>query len=355
MNSGKYALTCPVCLEPLVELLLDQFPDRIAVRADDHAAFDRRVVGQFRLANDVEIPAREVLGLGCDLGNERFLRFGHGAIQTVCRLPALRRYRTPPLRRLSVAHVDLPVYIVSIGKVRAAMTAAALGAPRSSTRDEPGHARDVGLSPRAAVGRDMPGPGLERRRKRAEGANQRVQALGMTNQPGRMPHHRRHRRGIRMLDFGVAGHRGLGLAGQRLWQRRRRLGRDNHRSCRAGTEHQPFEQRVAGKAVRAVYPGAGHFAGREQARDGRAAGKVGIDAAAQVVRRGAHRQRIAGKGEPGARAGFSDAGETPGRPRRIEVRQGQSTQGRRCARPRAPSPWRPRRAARDPPGGRIAS
>ena len=46
-------------LEPRVERLLDQLPDRVAVRPDDHAALDRRVVGQLRAADDVEVPAAE--------------------------------------------------------------------------------------------------------------------------------------------------------------------------------------------------------------------------------------------------------------------------------------------------------
>ena len=48
MNSGKYALTCPVALKRASSCLLDQLPDGVAVRADDHAALDRRVVGQLR-------------------------------------------------------------------------------------------------------------------------------------------------------------------------------------------------------------------------------------------------------------------------------------------------------------------
>ena len=54
-------------LEPLVERLLDQLPDRIAVRTDRHAALDRRVIGELRAPDDVEIPLREVLRLRRDL------------------------------------------------------------------------------------------------------------------------------------------------------------------------------------------------------------------------------------------------------------------------------------------------
>ena len=51
----------PGRLEAAVERLLDQLPDGVAVRPDHHAALDRRVVGQLGAADDVEVPAREVL------------------------------------------------------------------------------------------------------------------------------------------------------------------------------------------------------------------------------------------------------------------------------------------------------
>ena len=44
-------------LDPVVELPLDQLPDGVAVRPDDHEALDRRIVGQLGLADDVQIPA----------------------------------------------------------------------------------------------------------------------------------------------------------------------------------------------------------------------------------------------------------------------------------------------------------
>ena len=72
MNSGKYAFTWPRVLEALVEQALDVLPDRVAVRPDDHAALDRRVVGQLGAADDVEIPARKIFGARRDFGDERF-------------------------------------------------------------------------------------------------------------------------------------------------------------------------------------------------------------------------------------------------------------------------------------------
>jgi len=58
-------------LDPLVEGLLDQLPDGVAVRPDDHAALDRRVVGELRPPDDVEVPLREVLRARRDFGDER--------------------------------------------------------------------------------------------------------------------------------------------------------------------------------------------------------------------------------------------------------------------------------------------
>ena len=43
-------------LEAAVERLLDELPDRIAVRPDDHAALDGGIIGHFRAAHDVQIP-----------------------------------------------------------------------------------------------------------------------------------------------------------------------------------------------------------------------------------------------------------------------------------------------------------
>ncbi len=57
--------------------------------------------------------------------------------------------------------------------------------------------------------------------------------------------------------------------------------------------------------------------------DARAARQVGVDAAAQIVGRGTHRQPIARKVEPGPRAGLRDAGKSMCRPVRIEVRERQ--------------------------------
>ena len=58
-------------LEHAVERLLHLFPDRVAIGPDDHAAFYRRIVGQFGSGNHVGIPPRIILAALGDLG------FGH--------------------------------------------------------------------------------------------------------------------------------------------------------------------------------------------------------------------------------------------------------------------------------------
>jgi hypothetical protein len=59
-------------LDAHIKGLLDQLPNRIAVRADDHAAFDRRIVSQLGAADHVQIPAREVLRTGSNFSDEGF-------------------------------------------------------------------------------------------------------------------------------------------------------------------------------------------------------------------------------------------------------------------------------------------
>ena len=55
-------------LEAPVQPLLDQLPHRIAVGPDHHAPLDRGVVGQLGAADDVDVPAAEVLRLRRDFG-----------------------------------------------------------------------------------------------------------------------------------------------------------------------------------------------------------------------------------------------------------------------------------------------
>ena len=53
-------------LEPLVQLLLDQLPDRVAVGLDRHAALHARILDQLRLLHHVGVPLGEILIHGCD-------------------------------------------------------------------------------------------------------------------------------------------------------------------------------------------------------------------------------------------------------------------------------------------------
>mgnify|MGYP003693733085 CR=1 FL=1 len=50
-------------LDPVVEQPLHVLPQRVAVRADRHAAAHRRVIGELRLADHLGVPAREVVAL----------------------------------------------------------------------------------------------------------------------------------------------------------------------------------------------------------------------------------------------------------------------------------------------------
>ncbi len=50
-------------LDAVVELALDQLPDRVGPRANDHRSAHGPVVGQLGLGNEILIPAGEVLGL----------------------------------------------------------------------------------------------------------------------------------------------------------------------------------------------------------------------------------------------------------------------------------------------------
>jgi hypothetical protein len=56
--------------EAFVERLLNQLPDRVAVRPNHHTALDGRIVGELGAAHDVQIPLREILRAGRDLRHE---------------------------------------------------------------------------------------------------------------------------------------------------------------------------------------------------------------------------------------------------------------------------------------------
>ncbi len=100
--------------ELAIEGLLQQLPDSVAVRADDHAPLDRRIVGQFRAPHDVQVPLREVARARRNLGDEgvvlvheqMWAGFDSSRVRVNGwpeRLP-LRLERSPPIHDM-----DLPV------------------------------------------------------------------------------------------------------------------------------------------------------------------------------------------------------------------------------------------------------
>ena len=52
-------------LEVTVEARLDVLPDRVAVRPDNHAAANRRVVGKLRAQDGVRVPGRRLFFVRC--------------------------------------------------------------------------------------------------------------------------------------------------------------------------------------------------------------------------------------------------------------------------------------------------
>ena len=181
MNSGKYALTCPVALNRSIEALLDQLPDGVAVRPDDHAALDRRVVGQLGASDDVEVPAREVLGLGRDLGDERLL-LCRLVPAPCCSVLSAMRVRSSSLRGRGTqphsicwchrASLTRRFQCISsrVGKVGPVVAAPALLAPQRGPGDQPADGEQAGRAPvrrRAARARRQPAPTAPARQARA--------------------------------------------------------------------------------------------------------------------------------------------------------------------------------------------
>jgi hypothetical protein len=67
----KVGVDVPGVLEAAIEVALDRLPQRVALGPDDHAALDRRIVGELRRLDDVEVPLRIVFGARLDvLGHE---------------------------------------------------------------------------------------------------------------------------------------------------------------------------------------------------------------------------------------------------------------------------------------------
>ena len=349
MNSGKYALTWPVRLDPRIERLLDQLPDRVAVRPDDHAPLDGRIVGELRAADDVEVPAREVLRARRDFGDERF-GFASWASNAVCSATRhqieqrssrmLPESDGPSWTSRSIHEVDLPVSIVALGKVLAEVTAAALFAPQRRARDQAAR-RSARLKRRQAsalLGRQRRG----RRHRRASRCRTAVcKPSRVRNSPA--DRHIRSRTSsdgqragdvlVRWLDGSAATQAGFATeSAADPACSAAASGRLLHRRRRARAEHQPFEQRVAREPVRAVDAGAGDLAGREQSRQRGPAPLVGVDAAHHVVRRRTDRNRIAREVEADAAGTSRQSSETAGARTRRRDAPASGTPARRSAR-----------------------
>ena len=132
--------------------------------------------------------------------------------------------------------------------------------------------------------------------------------------------------------------------------RRRQFGvtrRPGHRAARARAEHQAFEQRIAGEAVRAVHARARHLARGKQPGHRRAAVEIGFDAAHHVVRCRPDRNEIAREIEPCLQTRRGDHRKPPVHLVSIEMAQAEKNRAaappgleRRCC-------ARRRRAVRD--------
>mmetsp|Transcript_36259 Transcript_36259/g.86034 ORF Transcript_36259/g.86034 Transcript_36259/m.86034 type:complete len:362 (+) Transcript_36259:310-1395(+) len=75
------------------------------------------------------------------------------------------------------------------------------------------------------------------------------------------------------------------------------------------TEHEPFEQAVGRKAVRAMQPGAGDLPGRKEPDETRLAAETGLHAAAHVVLRRHNRDGVVADVDPAAEAVPRNVGE----------------------------------------------
>ena len=73
-------------LESRVQEALDVLPDRVAVRTDDHAALDRRVVGHLGALHHVEVPLGKILRTRRDRRHERVGLVAWGRFHRLCLL-----------------------------------------------------------------------------------------------------------------------------------------------------------------------------------------------------------------------------------------------------------------------------
>lgn len=66
-------------LDSFVHLVTHVFPNGVAVWFDDHTSLHARIVGEFRLSNDIDVPLRKVFTSGCDFFDKTlfFAIFSH--------------------------------------------------------------------------------------------------------------------------------------------------------------------------------------------------------------------------------------------------------------------------------------
>ena len=213
------------------------------------------------------------------------------------------------------------------------MPAAAFAPIEGAPRHQPGHGDGVGQATRLDV------VGWRRRPPRGHAASHRASS---PHRPGRAT-----RGPGRPAATSVPAPRRSPTAspGGRAASRRaapvvvegRGTSRLGHRRGRAGAEDEALEQRVAGQPVGAVDAGARHLAGGGQARHRAPSPQVGGDAAHGVVRRGRHRNPVAGQVEAALAAGGGDGREARRGPRPGRGVRATGTPGRRSGPPRARS------------------
>ena len=150
-----------------------------------------------------------------------------------------------------------------------------------------------------------------------------VEALGVTDQAGVVPHQGRHVAASAFTDVGSraasAGRRRpspqaapLGVSGAPAMAVAARAPNTSPSSSELLARRLAPCTRVHATSPAANRPG-----------DRRAPGEVGVDAAAHVVRRRADRQQVARRSRARPAAGVGDAGKTRAHPRRVQVRQRQ--------------------------------
>ena len=302
MNSGKYAFTWPVRLISRSSACWMQLPDRVAVRADDHAALDRRVVGELGAPDDVEVPLREVLRTRGDFGDER-RRFGFLDIRALLRTGMIRERGSCGREIEASIAMELPVSS-SRWEILPEVSAAALLAAQRRSRDESRDREQIEVPPAVGVRRrSIVAPcALARTPPRARRRPRLQSRARVRNRP--TARHIRSRTAA-VSERAASEQEDCGLGGSSSARRLQpsvfnagRLRRLLHRLGGARAEHQPFEQRVARQAVGAVDTRAGSLARGEQARQGRAAPFVGVDAAHEVVRGRTDWNRIRREIEP---------------------------------------------------------